>query len=298
MARLPIALFNFEDGGLQSDGTYDFAKLQRAFADTNETPALIMLCEAKHYDNNGSAGLFAAADALSEELGREYVGELGWCERGPFGPAIFYDPQALKLLSWRGRADCADKHNLAHFRVHDGGKEFLCKVEHWNNRSGTRRLQEAGDIDGYGKHELPVLIGGDLNSTASGPHLPPRDWMAADFRARSHKGRWHPEEGTWSADVAAVDHLIGRWDEVLDRRVDGCGFDAIAEIAWRAGVSGALTPTVNDKVDAGGSQLIDWLLVNRRMAKLVIPDSYYVRVPDDRLAPPSDHRAIFAACDF
>ena len=76
----------------------------------------------------------------------------------------------------------------------------------------------------------------DTNSTAAGPHLPQRDWSAADYRARSHTARLQPEDGTWLTDTDAVDHLIGRWDAKPDRRVDGCEFQAVAELAWRAGV--------------------------------------------------------------
>lgn len=299
MTCIAVDLFNFQDGGLRSDGSYDFVKLQHAFA-PGESPALILLCEAKRYGENGKAGLLGAADALSEELGREYVAELGWCDRGPFGPAIFYDPQALKLLRWHGRSEYADKHNQARFRVHESDVEFLCIVQHWDNRSGARRRQEAELIDRYGEHELPVLVGGDLNCTASGPHLPPRDWMAAEYRARSHKGRLDREDGRWVADTDAIDHLIGRWDAEAGRRVDGCGFQAVSELAWQANVPAevALCPTVNGGVDAGGPQLIDWVLINRHMAKFLLPDSYRVHVPDGRLPAFSDHRRVSTVFDM
>ncbi|TCB91617.1 hypothetical protein E0H26_25355 [Micromonospora zingiberis] len=293
---IAVDLFNFQDGGRRADGSYDFDRLRRAFA--GETPAaLIVLCEAKHYGDDGQAGLFAAADVLSDELGVEYCAELGWCERGPYPPAVFYDPQVLKLLRWHGRSRYADKHNLAHFRVHDSDREFLVLARHWSNHSGVRRRQEAGLIDHFGGHELPVLVAGDLNATASGPHLPQRDWTAASYRARSHKARRLPD-GTWVSDTDPIDHLIGAWDETHWSRVDGCGFQAIAEMAWRAGVPNALHPTVAEKVDAGGAQLIDWLLVNTAMARFVVAAEYRVHVPDPQLPAPSDHHRVRASLDL
>src|SRR5881392_939263 len=72
MARLPVALFNYENGGLTADGSYDFGPLQHAFADVYEPPALILFCEAKGYGERANLGLHAAAHALSDELGHAY----------------------------------------------------------------------------------------------------------------------------------------------------------------------------------------------------------------------------------
>ncbi|BCL14647.1 hypothetical protein [Micromonospora sagamiensis] len=143
---------------------------------------------------------------------------------------------------------------------------------------------------------MPVIVGGDLNSTASGPHLPQRDWAAAGYRARAQKARQHPD-GTWTADTDAVDHLIGRWNPDTHRRDDGCGFHAVAELAWAANPHTALLPTVNDGINAGGSLLIDWLLANTAMRTHVDPGSYRVHVPAQRPYP-SDHRLVTATLAF
>ncbi|MCW2885532.1 MAG: hypothetical protein QOE54_7319 [Streptosporangiaceae bacterium] len=67
--------------------------------------------------------------------------------------------------------------------------------------------------DRYGKEQIPVIGGGDLNATASRDHLPQRAWPAANYLARSHKGKHVDDgtaEGTLGPDTDAVDHLIGR----------------------------------------------------------------------------------------
>jgi hypothetical protein len=136
----------------------------------------------------------------------------------------------------------------------------------------------------------------DTNSTASGDHLPQRDWLEANYRARSHKAT--VDDGVWVPDTAAVDHLIGRWDKNEQRRVDGCGLHAVAELAWRANPGVALLSTVNDGVDAGGGLLIDWLLANDAMRRHVILDSYRVHVPRNGRPFPSNHRLVTAAIDL
>jgi len=171
-------------------------------------------------------------------------------------------------------------------------------VHHFEPLSGDIRLEEARRVSRYGAAQpWPVIGGGDLNGTASGKHLPQRDWMAAEFGARSHKGM-RLADGRWGPDTRALDYLIGTWDEDIQDRVDGCGFSAVAEMAWRADPSRPILPTVNENVDAGGGLLIDWILVNEAMKKHVIPDSYKVHVPDERYRPPSDHRLVTAAIEM
>jgi hypothetical protein len=223
------------------------------------------------------------------------------------GPVVLYNPNVLVARNWWDGTDpdeFIDRRNIGLLAVKNSGPtrearstEFLAWVEHWDSRSGDVRLVQAGLMDRYGNKEpLPVIGGGDLNATAScGGHLPQRDWMAADYRARSHKGRQLPDD-TWAADTRAVDHLIGTWRN--GERVEGCGYHAIAEIAWRHDPSMVLEPTVNHKVDEGGGLLIDWLLVNEAMHPHVIPDSYRVHVPAGGHPYPSDHRLVTAAFDL
>ena len=98
--------------------------------------------------------------------------------------------------------------------------------------------------------------------------------------------------------VRALDYLIGTWDEDTQNRIEGCGFHAVAEMAWRVDPSRPILPTVNENVDAGGGLFIDWILVNEAMKKHVIPASYKVHIPDERYRPPSDHRLVTAAIEM
>jgi hypothetical protein len=302
MTRIPVALFNYQDVGFRS-GTYDFRPLQHALSEA-ETPALILFCEGRRYRSNGGEGLYWCAEALSDEFGVPYIPLPGTMRQGPMGPVIFYNPDVLIARNWWDGAnpdEFIDKRNIGRFAVRDSGPtrqtrplEFLAWVQHWDARSGDVRYVQAGLMDRYGNTErLPVIGGGDLNASASGDHLPQRDWMAADYRARSHKGRRRPD-GTWVADTRAVDHLIGEW--VDGQRVGGCGYHAMAEIAWRHDPTMVLEPTVNTGVDAGGGLLIDWLLVNDAMRPYVDPGSYRVHVPVG--AAGSDHRAVTGALNF
>jgi hypothetical protein len=307
VTRLDIALFNYEDGGLQPDGGYDFRPLQYAMAQAEVRPALILFCEAKHYRAHAGKAKYAAAEALSDELGAPYVAELGSMARAPMPPAIFYNPDQLILRSWWNQDDPGvfdDQRNLARFVIRDSGPvaetrtEFLAFVHHFEPLSGDTRLEEARRLSRYGDSQpLPVVGGGDFNATASGSHLPQRDWLAARFSARSHKGT-ELADGSWGPDTRALDCLIGTWDERTGQRKDGCGFHAVAEMAWRHDPSRPILPTVNEKVDAGGGLLIDWLLVNDAMREHVIPDSYQVHIPDQRYRRPSDHRLVTAAIEF
>lgn len=306
MTVISVALFNYEKGGLQADGRYDFRPLQRAFADVDEPPALIMFCEAKRYRDDAGAGKYAAAEALCDELGVPYVVELGSMQRGPLPPAVFYDPTRLILRRWWNQDDPGaydDQRNVARFAVRDSGViaeervEFLAFVHHFEPLSGEVRWEEARRVGRYGGERLPVIGGGDLNATASGSHLPQRDWMAAAFLHRCHKGMLG-SDGVWGPDTRAIDHLIGVWDEQTQTRRDGCGFHAIAEMAWREDPSQPILPTVNQNIDAGGGLLIDWLLVNDAMAPHVVPGTYRVHVPDDGCPYPSDHRLVTATLDL
>jgi len=307
MTRIPVALFNYQNGGLQPASGYDFGPLQHAFAGVDEAPALILFCEAKNYRANAGEAKYAAAEALSDALGVPYAVELGSMQRGPLPPAIFYNPNILILRRWWNQDDPGvydDQRNVARFAIRGSGhvaeerKEFLAFVHHFEPLSGDARLEEARRVSRYGGAQpLPVIGGGDLNSTASGRHMPQRDWMAAEFGARTHKGMRLPD-GTWGPDTRALDYLIGTWNQATQERSDGCGLHAVAEMAWRLDRSQPIVPTVNDNVDAGGGLLIDWLLVNDAMAPYVIPDSYQVHVPDDGLAHPSDHRLVTATFEL
>jgi hypothetical protein len=301
VTRIDIALFNYESGGARPSGGYDFRSLQRAVAQAEAIPTLILLCEAKNYRDRAGEAKYAAAEALSDELVVPYAVEVGSMARGPMPPAIFYNPEVLVLRRWWNQDDPGvydDQRNVARFAVRDSGpvaegrSEFLAFVHHFEPLSGDTRLEEARRVSRYGEAQpLPVIGGGDLNATASGRHLPQRDWTAASFGARSHKGRVGPD-GVWGPDTRALDYLIGTWDEDTQQRIDGCGLHSVAEMAWRLDRTWPILPTVNENVDAGGGLLIDWILVNEAMGPHVIPDSYKVHIPDERYPHPSDHRLV------
>jgi hypothetical protein len=238
-----------------------------------------------------------------------YVAVLGTSRRGPIPPAIIYNPTAITLRSWWNPDDpnsYHDKINVARFAVRESAPavgdrtEFLAWVDHWHPDCGTIRRQEAARLARYGgRTSLPVIGGADMNASASGAHLPQRDWAAADYQRRSAEARLLPD-GTWVADTDAVDHLIGRWDADRHGRVDGCGYHAIAKIAWRANPQMELAPTVNDKIDSGGAVIKDWQVVNDAMAPHVDPSSYRVHIPPgtDPRDWPSDHRLVTASFDL
>lgn len=309
MTRIVVALFNVKGGCLLPHGGYDFSRLRRAAAGLDVPPALWLINEAKLWRAEANVGLHCAAEALSDQLGVPYVGVLGTCPRGPIPPAIVYDPTVLVLRSWWNPDDpygYADKLNVARFAVRDSAPdgdsraEFLAWVDHWHPDSATIRRQEAARLARYGRDtHLPVIGGGDLNESASGPHLPQRDWTTADYKRRSAEAHPHINGSGWVAATEAVDHLIGRWDPERQSRADGCGFRAVAEIAWQAGRDGALLPTVDNKAGEGGPIIKDWLVVNPAMAPFVDPHSYRVHLPDgDPAEWPSDHRLVTAAFDL
>jgi hypothetical protein len=306
MTRIPVALFNYQDGGQTATGTYDFTRLQGAFAALDEAPALILYCEAKNYRDRAGEPKYAAAEALSDQLGVSYAAELGSMARGPLPPAIFYNPEVLILRRWWNQDDPGvydDQRNVARFAIRDSSTiaatrtEFLAFVHHFEPLSGDIRLEEARRVSRYGDAQpLPTIGGGDLNATGSGKHLPQRDWMAATFSHRTHKGMLGRDG--WGPDTRAIDYLIGEWDEETQQRCDGCGFHALAEMAWREDPSKPILPTVNADVDAGGGLLIDWLLANNAMAPHVIADSYKVHVPEPGGPRPSDHRLVTAVFEL
>ncbi len=311
MASIGCILFNYEHGGLQTDGHYEFEPLQRTLADCPRRGDLVFLCEAKSYGDKGKTGLLLAAKAISEVFDAPYVGLLGWLDRGPIPPAIFYNPQALTHLPpWYGAGSYdayADQRNVAHFAVRAANDtDFLAGVDHWEPLSGSGRLRSAQRWGRYGyKQPKPVIFAADCNATASGPHLPQRDWQQAathDWVNCSHKGR--EVNGVWEPDTDAMDHLLGRWDTTQCRRIGGAGFTAIAELAWEAGMqvsgvprlgldagNGIIVPTVNDQVDIGGGLHIDWALVNEPMLRHVVPSTYQVHLPGPD-GPASDHRMV------
>lgn len=304
MANLVIATINYEAGGYHC-GTFDMRPLKQAFTVLGTPPAVILFCEAKHYRRDQHRGLRLAEKALTEVLDVPYAGLLGTSQQGPIPPAIFYNTDLVTNLHWPGDDPhdpdvFADQRNVGRFRANATGAEFGAWVAHFNARSGPARLDEAKLLDRYGRDPLPFIGGGDLNSTASGPHFPQRDWRAANHHIRTHKGKHVADgtvEGRWGADTDPLDHLIGRWDPINGRRLEGSGYHAIAELAWIANPDIVIQPSVIDKPGEGGPDLIDYLLANNAMRPHVIANRYRVHVPDGPPFP-SDHHLVTAEIDI
>lgn len=289
VVRVTASLFNFEAGGWREGGGFDFGGLVAAFSE-EPAPDLIVLNEAKYWDDRGETPFLTALAELAAVTGRPYVGKL--CS-GPLGSAVVYDPRILRLrrgedLSFpdkRGRFGFTATPTEAGIGI---GTRFVVRAEHWAYWSGDPRLERARLLAQFGQNPVPTLIAGDLNSTASGPHLPHIDWDAVPFGVRDYKGCRHPD-GSWGPDTRAVDRLIGAWDDRLARRAVGAGFHHVAELDAHA--PRPLPATTNE---TGSGLHIDHLLINDAWLTHgggVVPGSYRVHIP--RGEPfPSDHRRV------
>jgi endonuclease/exonuclease/phosphatase family metal-dependent hydrolase len=306
-----LAWLNFQSGGSRTPGKldFDFSRLHRLAApltDPRRSPAatvpvsVFALCEAKGYGANANDGLFAAEEVLSTTLGRTYASRMLPFDRGPIGPALFYDPTLVRPDSWHDRSsgypDYDDKVGVVRFRTVDTDDCFVIIVRHWNPRSPQIRLEEARLLGCYGDDfPDPAFIMGDLNATSNAKHWPRRNWTQAPYIARDAKALRGPD-GTWEDATEAIDHLIGRWEWDEDRRhgrrTDGCGFWALPEVAHATGtpIPEAFIPTVNRGIDAGGGQIIDHCLTNQPHRYL--PGSYRIHVPETQHDGrwDSDHR--------
>jgi hypothetical protein len=324
---LRLALFNFEDGGLvrnlfkdtspgkalfrdeatdpaiQFANGYDLGRLLRAVQPlAPPTPHIIVLNEAKQYAYAGGRAGNRVANVLGRQFGRPYVFRAGHSDRGDYGPALFYDARYLCLDVFGDLHPSVPENNrnVAYFSVRDDPQtRFRVAMQHWDFASGDRRLEEAKLIAHTAKPHEPTFLLGDLNSTASGPHLPQADFEVAPISERRNKGRLlHGENDTrWMVDTRAVDYLIGTYTgdgEAGMGRVNGMGFRSVAEISHELGMPAeqAFRATVNDGIDAAGGLLIDWALVNEPLVDRIEPGSYHVHVPEgsQRSDYPSDHR--------
>jgi hypothetical protein len=291
-----MALFNYEAGGYQRDGSFDLASLATAFDSLRDRPpALLALNEAKYWYRDGQRVAFEAAHLLSLICGRPYSVLL--LDTG-IGSAVFWDTKRLSPTYWGRGSVWPDKVGLCKFLLRGTTNTPLqVMVDQWRHYSRELRYQRAQQLDYLGRARIPSALLGDLNGTASGDHLPQRDWSQAHPASASHRAV-RDTHGNWVDDTRAVDHLIGRWD--AGRRVDGAGMHAVAEIdaMWHgADAAQAFLPTVNNNVDAGGGQLIDWMLINDAWISGgggMVPGSYRVHVPAPGTRPPSDHRMVSA----
>ena len=288
MTHLVLSTYNYQDGGLQPDGTYDFAGLVAAFTDP-PVPDLIGLCEAKFWHARGRRPFHTAIKELSLALDRPFVGELF---TGPLATAVIYDPAVL-CLDASEEPDLEDKRNLARFSLRSSpSTEVRLFVEHWSFHDGDRRLARARLLARHGIEATPTLIVGDLNSSSSGPHLPTVFHGHIAPAVRDYRHLELPD-GSWVADTRAVDRLIGAWHEPHNHvdgeagRRDSAGFHHLAE----------LDPHLPRPFPhtGEGRQHVDYILANNALLKIatVVPGSYRVHRPAG-FPPPrySDHLRI------
>jgi endonuclease/exonuclease/phosphatase family metal-dependent hydrolase len=299
MPDLPIALINIKDGWLKD---FDFSRFHFLFEDVPEPPALVMVNEAVQWAADRGHGKYAAAAALSQMYGTHYGVEVGWIDRSDHPPAVLYDASRLWMTSWADEHSCraVKSRNTADFSFAGTAKrvgdkpDLRVQVCHFDFVSGDRRLLEAHDVVGVLNPDVPTVVAGDFNGTASGPHMPDKRWDWVAGHKIHHKGM--PSNGPGServADTRAVDALIGVWDAGLKGRVDNPGLWALAEDDWvrRGCPDEPVLPTTNTPPGDGGSLLIDWILRNRHIA--LVPDTYRVHIPR-RGREQSDHRLVTA----
>lgn len=319
MTEADVAYLNYRDGGLTPGGGFDFEPLRQAVTPLRErAPVVVAFCEGKRWANRGGAGMHQVCAVLDDTLRRPYAGLPGWHRRGDYGPALVWDPQVLRLHSWTGAVqptNATHNRNIAEFTVRGTTATRLrVMIRHYAFDSGAERVWEAEQDASAAYDDVPTLLCGDLNSTASGDHLPQRDWTMVPPAKRRHKAML--VRGRWVADTRALDILIGRHvprrlarmiDRLLSRqpvihRRNGAGFAALAELAYTAGMppEQAFRPTINTGVDRGGELIIDWLLANGALAELFVPGSYAVHPPDGDYPTtwPLDHKLITAKFDL
>ncbi len=309
-ARLPIALFNYENGGRYAPGRYDFTGLRRAFADADTSPVLIGFNEAKEYGLWGEEFGLAAADELSQILRRPYEMRLLPTKGKRIPSMLLYDPTVLALRFWgkREKTVYPNVRSSVRFRIRGTITQFGVFCDQWAHYDGLKRWSRAKEVDHFGGWDVPCLLMGDFNGTASGPHLPQRAWNEAPRHKVHHKGLQLPD-GSWGPDCLALDHLLGEWTGSSAtagwRRAPGTRFTALAEIAHfeqDMPAEHAFCPTVNDNIDSGGALLIDWILINKawRAGGGLVPGTYHVHVPagSTRADYPSDHRLVTATVEL
>lgn len=309
---IDAAYLNYRSGGLV-DGKYEFDSLRQAVTPlVGRAPAVFAFCEGKKWLHKGGIGMNAACAALDDVLGRPYVGQPGWHRRGEYGPAIVWDPQVLRLISWSGAdhdSNALHDRNIAEFAVRSApSKRLRMKVVHYPFDSGTERMAEAEQDANFAGGDVPFALVGDLNSTASGAFLPQRNWEEVPLHKRRHKARL--VDGVWVADTRALDILIGEHDgAVVDdehrviTRVGGAGFESLAEFTFctsKLPGEQVFRPTINSNVDKGGSLIIDWWLANPALSALYVPDSHEVHVPEGQYPStwPLDHRMVSVQFDL
>jgi endonuclease/exonuclease/phosphatase family metal-dependent hydrolase len=302
--RFTAGTFNYEHGGWHDSNTrLDLDPLIDTIS--RAVPHVLFLQECRRWRDDGSAILRRVARQLSDLLpdGDKYIPFLGrrGSDRNP--PAILVSCQTVEVDRWYDPIDSFMSEWHRNFlKAEIAGHEAWLSSIHWHGGHGDAEFERQAAILAQ-MAGRPVLVGGDFNCTASGPREVTRDWtVVAEFEPQKliQKMNYDPSTRTWVDRTWPLDMLIGPWDADTQRRAHWAGFYDVgerAELDRQGQPVATLTPTVNEKIDAGGSIRIDRLLASHRFPGVVIPGSYQVHIPTDT-RPPSDHRYVTASFDL
>jgi hypothetical protein len=299
---LPTLTYNYEGGGYdKASRSLCFDGLQTTLSRAPKPPALILFCEAKHYDASGNIGLYQAAEAITDVFNVPYAALLGRGDRGPIPPAIFYDTSRLLPRFFIDRGDpepFTDQINICRFAILDSRNgpgqrhELIAAVDHFPGESPDARVKAATRLHRWAKHSTPVILGGDLNEQPSGEHYPHWDPDRCTPLVRRRKAR--KVDGRWEHSSNALDSLVGTWNPRLGAREDTTGFHLLSELAWQAsGRTMNIDATVVDK--PGEVPLtIDHLLANDALRPHVVPESFRTLPAPAGEKEGSDHIAVYS----
>jgi endonuclease/exonuclease/phosphatase family metal-dependent hydrolase len=300
--RLTVGTFNFERGGWNNDNTrLDLDPLIDTVS--RAVPQVLFLQECRRWRDDGEAILRQVARRLSGLLpdGDKYIPFLGRRGSGRNPPAILVSSRVVEVDRWYNPADghmSEWHHNFLKAEITD--HEVWLSSIHWHGGHGDGEFERQAAILAQ-MAGRPTLVGGDFNCTASGPREVSRDWTEIAEREPQkliQKMNYNPATGTWITRTWPLDKLIGTWNEQNRERASWGGFYDIGEhgeLDTHGRPVSVLTPTVNDKVDAGGSIRIDRILASKRFPGVLVPGSYHVHVPIETRRP-SDHR--YVTTDF
>ncbi|WP_159942522.1 MULTISPECIES: hypothetical protein [unclassified Nocardiopsis] len=269
--ELPVALINLDKGLEKGQSLHLLDEVMAPCAQTR--PALIVVNEACWLTPRRIPER-EAAHRLSQLCGVRYEIFTGTLERSYTPPALLWDTDRLRLTEFSDER--SDHHRWGHnaarmASLNSTHADLRVLMAHFDYASGQRRLMEAQTLAAQVRPGHPVLVAGDLNATASGPHLPARDWARVPVHQRHHKGR-QLTDGTFVTDTRALDTLIGVWDAQAGTRRGGVGLRALAEADWdqQGRPAHGLAPTVYEDEPL----LIDWLLATPDID--LVPDTYRV----------------------
>lgn len=310
MTAIDLAYFNYEHGGTPGStrhnlefGRYDYAGLVRVMGEDGRWPHLFVMGEGDYYDFFGGRGMWGAVEAMRNAGGRAYVPLPCALPRqwGPFAPVIFYDAQVLIVVRWydhRAPDFAARNRNLLMVKPVGGEETLHVSTTHGDLHDPLLRWGDARCLRWLASDDVLGAVLADWNEVLSGPHHEPTDlddptvydkpWL---YLHRLHHINGHPEVPRRLA-TYALDYLCGYWDPDLGKRVEGIGFVDACE---HAGIN---TPTNLLRPSGRQPTQIDHILLNRRLAERIVPDSVRVHEPLDPDDPDSDHKRVSVTVDI